>query len=259
MRGEKDQSESRNIMSTHPLTSERIVAAEQLASEAAINGGERSKDVFISEIDGLIFGDDPEQGIRRGRVFEHPGLAIRFEVPPGFTLINTPQRVIAKGEDGSVIVFDNANAKKVREVGGITNYMKAVNFKGAKFRDVENLNINGMAAVTGTVKLSISQQKRDIRLLIYRFWFETQPDKTQDHAVDFRRTTYSFKHLSPSEIAAIKPLRVRVIDVGKGDTVETLAKKMPMEKFRLEWFELLNDVERDAVLKTGSRVRLVSE
>ncbi len=267
MRGEKDQSESRNIMSTHPLTSERIAAARKLAGEAAVNGRERGEASYDTEIDGLIFGDDPEQGVRRGRIFEHPVLGIRFEVPPGFTMINTPERLIAKGEDGSVIVFDNENAKKVRELGGISKYIRAVNFKGAKFRNIENLDINGMSAVTGTVNLSLSGRTRDIRLLvvkeakdkIYRFWFETEPKNTQKNSEGFRRMTFSFKRLTPSEIAAIKPLRVRFQHVEKGDDAESIAKRMPMEKFGLEWFELLNDLKPGEPLKTGSRVRVIIE
>ncbi len=267
MRGEKDRSEANNIMSTHPLTSERIIAAEKQAGEAVNNGRERAKTTFASEIDGLIFGDDPEQGIRRGRVFEHPGMAIRFEVPPGFTMINTPQRVIARAEDGSVIVFDNADAKKVREVGGISKYLHAINFKGGKFQNIENLDINGMPAVTGSVSLSLSGQRRDIRLLvikedkdkIFRLWFETKPENTEKNALDFRRTTYSFSRLSAEEARAIKPLRIRFHTVKPGDTAQTLAARMPMENYGLEWFELLNDVKGDAPLKPGTRVRVISE
>ena len=95
----------------------------------------------------MIFSDDPEQGIRRGRILEHPALGIRFEVPSGFTMINTPKELIARSDDGSVVPFDMAPGKKVRELGGMTNYIKAVNFKGGKLGNVENLNVNGMAGL----------------------------------------------------------------------------------------------------------------
>lgn len=266
MLGEKKNEESLDIMSTHPLTSERIVEAEKLAAVTEAHGHEIAKELYDKKIDGLLFGDDPEQGIRRGRVFEHPGLGFRFEVPPGFTMVNTPQRVIAKDADGSVIVFDNSDAKKVKEVGGIEKYIRAINFKGSKFTNIENLNVNGMPAVTGVVRLSMARTVRDVRLLViqespdnvYRFWFDTEPEKTEAMALEFRRTTHSFKRLTPAEIAAIKPLRIRFTTVHQGDTVEVFGKRMPMENFGLEWFELLNDLDKGKPLTPGSKVRIVS-
>jgi predicted Zn-dependent protease len=267
MRGEKDRAQSSNIMSTHPLTSERIVESEKRASEAAVTGRERGKENFVSEIDGLVFGDDPDQGIRRGRVFEHPVLGIRFEVPPDFTMINTPSQLIARGEEGSTILFDMAPDKKVRELGGIRKYLTTVKVNGASFRNVESLSVNGMSAVTGAVQLGNAQQKLDVRLLVveenrkkyFRFQFRTEPEKTEELALAFRRMTYSFRTLTAKEIAAIKPLRVHFHTVQAGDTVQSLAGQMPMEKFGLEWFELMNDVKRDAPLKAGSRVRIVTQ
>jgi hypothetical protein len=72
-------------------------------------------------------------------------------------MINTPKELIARSDDGSVVPFDMAPGKKVRELGGMTNYIKAVNFKGGKLGNVENLNINGMAG-----------RQRDVRLLVIK-------------------------------------------------------------------------------------------
>jgi len=263
MRGEKDRSENFNIMSTHPLTSERISAAERLATEAVVKGRERGISTFAKEIDGLVFGDDPEQGIRRGRIFEHPSLEVRFEVPPGFTMINLPTNVIAKDGDGATIVFDMAPAKKVRQLGGIVKYLSAINIKGVKFKNAERLEINGMEAVTGTARLG----KEDLRLLVikeskdqfFEFLFRTPLKRTEALALDFRRMTYSFNRLRAEEIAAIKPLRIRFKTVHKGDDAKTFSQNMPMGKFNMQWFELLNNIKADEPLEQGSQVRVISQ
>ena len=41
----------------------------------------------------------------------------------------------------------------------------------------------------------------------------------------FRRTTYSFRRLDPQEAAAIRPLRIRVVTVGPGETLQSLAAR----------------------------------
>ena len=69
----------------------------------------------------------------------------------------------------------------------------------------------------------------------------------------------SFKRLSQKEILAIKPLRIRFKTVLRGDSVEILARRMPIGQFAIEWFELLNKVERKTPLRIGERVRIIAE
>jgi predicted Zn-dependent protease len=45
-------------------------------------------------VDGLLYGDDPAQGFVIGRRFAHPVMRIGFEAPEGFTLTNSPQRIL---------------------------------------------------------------------------------------------------------------------------------------------------------------------
>jgi len=267
MRGKINKSERINIMSTHPLTSERISKAEKLLAQIEVTGKERGQKTYENEIDGLVFGDDPGQGIRRGQIFEHPALGFRFEVPTGFTMINTPNKLTARSSDGSVISFDMAPGEKIQEVGGITDYIKAINFKGYKFQDVKDLKINGMNGATGFLRLNNAGIRRDIRLLvikkerdqIFRLLFETNTKDADLMALNFKQIIFSFKRLSQKEILNIRPLRIRFKTVSRGDSIEVLARDMPIDRFALEWFELLNKIKRDTSLKIGDRVRVIAE
>jgi predicted Zn-dependent protease len=267
MRGKTNKFKRINIMSTHPLTSERISKAKILVAQTKVTEKKHRQKTYENEINGLIFGDDPGQGIRRGQIFEHPGLGFRFEVPTGFTMINTPKKLTARSSGGSVISFDMASEKKILEVGGITNYIKAISFKGQKFQNVKNLQINGMNGVTGFLRLSIAGIQRDVRLLfiekkrnqIFRMLFETDTKDADRMALNFKQTIFSFKRLSKKERLTIKPLRIRFKTVLSGDSVEILARRMPVERFALEWFELLNQTKRNIPLKIGDRVRVIAE
>ena len=266
MWGKKDKSTA-DIMSTHPLTSERIAAAEKLSLDSNTIGRERKKKIFESKINGLVFGDDPDQGIRRGRFFEHPKLGIRFEVPPDFSMINTPKRLIAKSKENSVIFFDMALEKKVQELGGIEKYLKAINFKGGRFRDIKQIDINGLSAVTGIANLNIAGKKRDVKLFvikknknqIFRLWFETDPKKTEAWAADINKTIQSFTSLDEEEVSKIKPLRIRFKTILIGENIDEIAERMPVERFAIDWLELLNGINRDEPLKAGTRIRIISQ
>jgi len=69
----------------------------------------------------------------------------------------------------------------------------------------------------------------------------------------------TFRKMSPTETAALKPLRIRVVTVGSGDTMSTLAAKMMGTDRKLELFRLLNAIPVGGILKTGDRVKIVSE
>jgi predicted Zn-dependent protease len=253
-----------HIMASHPRTSDRISQAIGLAKAAPAGRLRLQRQTYLAHIDGLLFGDDPKQGIRKGRLFLHPGLRFRFQVPPNFVLFNSPAKVIARGPGGSVIAFDMASAGKAKAVGNMAAYLADT----WGLRKVERITVNGMEAATGEKKIwSRKGGRMDARLVaireragqIYRFAFITPPALTRRLALGLQRTTYSFRRLSPQETAAIKPLRLTVITGADGDTAATLARRMPFEKFRLKRFETLNGLRRGQTLVPGSRVKIVAE
>ena len=69
----------------------------------------------------------------------------------------------------------------------------------------------------------------------------------------------SFRRLSEREAAALRPLRVRVVAVEPGETVDSLAARMAFEDFRSERFRVLNGLTPGARLRTGQLVKIVTE
>jgi predicted Zn-dependent protease len=65
---------SHNIMSTHPRTTDRIEQAIKLANTKPVRNPLTKRNAYLTRIDGMTFGDDPAQGIHKGRFF----FALRF-------------------------------------------------------------------------------------------------------------------------------------------------------------------------------------
>lgn len=258
---------SHNIMSTHPRTEDRIKQAMKLAKLKASAKRVLHRAQYLRRIDGMVFGDDPAQGVRNGRQFMHPELKFTFTVPPGFVLFNSPSQVVAFGPEKSRIVFDMANPKDAKRVRDLAGYLRGVWGRNLDVRSVENLTVNGMAAATGQARISGSGGTREVRLVtirenaekIYRLAFITTPSEARRLNVEMRRTTYSFRRLSQAEADAIKPLRLKIRTARAGDTAEKLAERFPFERFKREWFRLLNDLNVGDKLVPGQQVKVVSE
>ncbi len=265
--GKREAADRFHIMSTHPRTADRIARAIELAKVRPAAKPRVGRDVYLARIDGMVFGDDPEQGVRRGRVFTHPELRIEFRVPPDFVLFNSPRQVIARGPGNSVVIFDMAPDKTARRVRSLRGYIAGTWASNLALRGQERIDINGMEAATGRDRLQTRAGPRDVRLLairdrpdrIYRFLFITPPSLTARLTNEFKRTTYSFRRLSPQEASSIQPLRLDVVTVRPGDTAKVLAARMPLGKFSLAWFETLNGLGGGRPLVPGRKVKVVVE
>ncbi len=263
--GKENEAVPHNIMSTHPRTAQRISQAIGLAKGIAVANPVVGRGEYLAEIDGMIFGDDPEQGIRRGRTFIHPGLRIRFRVPPGFVMFNSPRQVTARGPKQSMVIFDMAPDKTARRVRSLTAYLTRAWGSRLALKGVDRINVNGLDAATAEARMTSRAGPRDIRLLvirggtgkIFRFAFISPPDMTARLRLEFQRTTFSFRHISEEEVALIKPLKIKVASVQAGDTAESLAAAMPFEKFRQRWFEVINRLGLEAGFRPGTLVKTV--
>jgi len=265
--GRPELADQYSPMSTHPRTDDRIIQATRLAAENPVPNARHGRDTLLQMVDGIIFRDDPKQGIRNGRLFQHPGLKLQFEAPPEFVLINSQRNVTAVGPEGSNIIFDAAPPSSARPYGDVKSYLVREWAPGLNLQGVQEITVNGLEAATAAAQIKTNNGPRDVRLIafrenrdtIYRFAFLSPPSRSQVLEEDFRRMTYSFRLLSDAEAAAIKPMRIRITAVQAGDTVESLSAAMPMERFKIEWFELLNAVERGKPLVPGAKIKIVTQ
>ena len=262
LRGQTPRGSS--YLDTHPPTQERVARARGLASKVRVQNPIEARDVYLSKIDGMIWGDSPDQGYARDGVFAHEKLNIRYEVPDSFTLFNSARNVTAFGPGGSVIVFDGGP----KNYGGsMADYIRQTWAKSARLSGLEAITVTGLEAGTATTRANINGKTMDVRLLAvrgedgstFRMQFLSPPNMTARLRDDFRRTTYSFRHLTARERRDLGPLRIRLYRVRPGDTVTRIANKMAVKKFALERFMLLNGVSQTQPLQAGTTMKIISD
>lgn len=266
--GDSAAADRLDIMASHPRTADRVQQAAQLAGATRAPGEELDQGQYLKAIDGMLFGDSPNQGFRRGRDFIHPGLRIAFQVPEGFVLKNTSEQVAAVGPGGAVIVFDTEQRAEVaRRVPDMQTYLARVWASNVRLSGVQRLDIDGNEAATGAARLRTSSGVVDVRLVairggadrIWRFAFIAPPDVAQRFQGDFQETVRSFHRLSAQQAAAAKPWRISVVTVGAGDTPARLAERMAVDQSRLETFLVLNGLNTDSKLAPGQQVKIVTQ
>ena len=264
IRGEPGKAEDFSLLQTHPRTADRIEQAIREADTKPVADPLVARRLYLGKIDGLLYGDNPRDGVIKGRRFLHPGLRFSFEVPDGFRLVNTPKKVIARGPKGAAIVFDMTTKAAY---ASMTDYLIRGWAKDTTLWNVEAITVNGLAAATGQTQVRGRRGPLDLRLVaiegnagaIYRLLFITPPRLTDALSEGLRRTTYSFRRLSSGEAAAIKPHRLRLHRVRPGETPASVARRMVVESNRLERFLVLNGLNENSPIRPGQVVKIVTE
>ena len=251
-----------DFFATHPRTRERVERAVAAARRKAVADPITGRNVYLAKIDGMIFGDAPEQGFVRGRRFIHPVIGFEFEVPPRFRLLNAERSVTGFGPDGARMHFDLQPIASGRSLG---RYLHDTWAPRVRITHFERFTVNGMDAVTA---LARGSGGRGVRLVAVRFRrdavarFLFAPSAPPGSGLDrrYRTATHSFRRLRAWEAQSVQPWRIAVHEVGPGDTVRSLVDRhfaagveMPRRTFRL-----LNGLPRGEP-RIGDRVKLIVE
>ena len=250
-----------DFLSSHPATPERVELAVKAARQFGAPGtGNRDRDSYLEALDGMLYGDDPREGFVRGRSFLHRELGIAFGVPNGFLLENTSKAVLAS--DGGTIAmrFDGVD---VPASMALPDYVASGWVTGLIGDSVRELTVNDRPAVTASAisggwSFRIGLVRTDKR--VYRFIFATATPTPAFEAA-FIETVKSFRVMSASEVEALKPLRIRIVRAGAGDTVDSLAARMQGVDGGLQrdLFLVLNEIEQPSDLIPGELVKIVTE
>lgn len=261
--GAKGQDALAGFFATHPKTQDRV----QRAADAAADGDPRAARLvsrYFETIDGIIYGDDPDQGLIRDRMFWHAKQGFTFEVPEGFKLVNTEKAVLAFAKNGARIRFDSEPGKWS---GSMSAYITNKWARKLQRRELQAIEINGMPAATAIARVAAKNGPADLRLIalrfvdgvIYRFVFLTPPRLTAALDLEFRRMAFRFRAIGPDEADRIKPTRVHIFTVREGDGAAGLAGHMAVPDYAEARFRVLNGLRPGEKLKPGRSVKIITE
>lgn len=256
----EDQSSSGlSFLSSHPSTPKRRSAAQKYADQfASASATTTNRAKFTRDINGLTFGDNAQHGYVRGNTFLHRDLGIRFDVPESFTIDNTSDAVLANGPNEVATQFD---AVDIKTGSTLDTYINDGWIKGLDPTSIVRTTINGLPALTA--RAQADRWIFDVTLIQYGefyYRFLTAVPKTKArYLLIAKDIAGSFRALSQAEIANLRPLRIRTVQVKSGDTISSIAAKMLGTNRKIELFRVLNALQPGAALAQGSIVKIISE
>ncbi|MEM7664732.1 MAG: M48 family metalloprotease [Pseudomonadota bacterium] len=245
--------------STHPDPASRVQTA--LAKAQGLGVGTTSRDTFLTRIDGLLYGDDPEQGVIEGSQFIHPQLRLSFTAPQGFYMVNGTRAVSINGQSGK------AQLTLAPYAGDLSSYIRqqftALGGENSTLApaSIERTRVNGLDAAYGTARVNNGNNQVDVVVFAYEFAndraYHFAAIAPAGSAGTFNSMFQSMRRITDSEASSVIPRRIDVVTVQRGDTVGGLARRMAYSDSQELRFRVLNGLGANDGLIAGQKVKLV--
>ena len=263
VQGRGEGREVDNYFSTHPQTGDRINQTIAQAGQYGRGADKVGRIPYLKAIDGIVYGDSAREGFLRDHQFIHTDIGFTFEIPDGFTLLNQKTQIVASHSNGTVIIVDSAsNPNSISAY----NFLREVWMKGETVDNPERVTVNGMNAATASFQGKVNGRNATVRLMaiewspttIFRFQIAIPRGASPQLVEGLKTTTYSFRRLTAKEKRDIKPYRLRVVTALEGDTVASLAARMPVDDFSLDRFRVLNGLGKNDPVIAGQQYKIIS-
>ncbi len=250
---------------THPLTENRIARAREAAEKTGLAAGAMParRAEYLRAVDGLLYGDDPQQGFVVGRRFAHPVMRIGFTAPPGFTLTNSPQAILIEGPDGLRGEFSGgALPLEGLEAYGEAVLRRLLGRTPARIVEARPVQANGVQALVLQARAQTGEGVVPVSLAAYAgadgaaYHFLLFAPPGAEPPAELGALFGSFRLLDEAEAASLRARIVRVTTIGPGDTAQSLAARMAAAH-PLDELLMLNGRASAADLRPGEAIKLV--
>jgi predicted Zn-dependent protease len=223
-----------NWLSTHPAPVDRVQKVQTAVQQAEAGAGRftTDRDGYLRRIDGIVYGDNPEQGVVRGASFLHAGLRFAIDFPIGWDINNGQTQVVAKepGADALMLLqlVQQPAGRSLQEVA-----LRSMDSAGFRAASGGRTTINGLEAFVGTYLGSLQDlgrvTVRGAHIALDRdvlFVAGIAPQQTYDrNEPTFIKSINSFRPLSRAEAEAVRPNRIDLYTARSGDTWQSIAER----------------------------------
>jgi len=255
-----------NWLATHPQPEDRVQRVQAAVREA--EAGDRKfktdRDAYLQRMKGLVWGDNPEQGIVRGTSFLHKGLRFAFDLPSGWSIQNGQTQAAAKQPGGqSAMVLEQVRRPQGRTIEDTA----IITMQNAGFRQVDGgpATINGLQAYLGTYVGALRNFGRvQMRLLFVRnnqsvyFVAGIAPiDEYPNMSATFSRSLESFRGMSAADAERLQPNRIDLYTAREGDTWQSIAERQSKGIIKPATLAIMNGHPVNDQPPPGERLKIV--
>jgi predicted Zn-dependent protease len=262
--GEQSGQSLPGFMSTHPDPGEREETILRLAAEweETYPMDRVGRDRLLRAVDGIVAGENPRQGFVQGGVFLHPDMAFQFPVPGRFEVVNQASRVVLVGPEQKALIFfglesEASTARQAAEAFAATEGLTVIQSGvGSSYGLPAQFVVAEFAAGDGSIT-RIRAHYVDYQSRVFSFIGLAGQADYASWEPSFQQAMQGFAPLSDPAVLAIQPARIDLTRVSTSTRLSDLIPAEVLGGFTREGIAILNQRPLDALLTSGTTVKLV--
>ncbi len=244
------------VFETHPSNDTRLKQVVGEADKYKVANPVENREPFLRMMNGVYFGDSPDQGVIRGNALLHEKLGIAVQFPQGWRVQNQPDRVVAINPQRSALVELKPGPKNAQPMDTLQKGLKLD--QGAKY---ESGMVNGNPAAFAAG----AQQGKPVLAAAINFGntqyllaaLARDGNAYTQYRSEMRAAINSFQAITPEQRRLARPYVVRLISVQPGQTMAQLAAQSPLGASAEAQLRLMNDFYPSGEPKPGQLLKIV--
>jgi predicted Zn-dependent protease len=270
-----DRNGTPNWLQTHPQPENRVdrvqaTVAKVLNSPPAAGSLETNRDAYLQKINGMIFGENPEEGIVHGSEFIHPSLRFAVTFPDGWDITNGEEQVVAQEPGNKIFMVlktvRSLQSSRAAQASGL-RAAAAQHMKSSGYKEIDGsaTTINGLDAWVGTYEGNASGigkvTSRGAHIASGRnTYFIGGVAKPEDYPhveAAFNDAIKSFRDLARNEADNVQPNKVELYTARAGDTWQSIAQGPGKGYVKATTLAIMNDHAVADQPAAGERIKIV--
>lgn len=227
-----DQKKVSELLLTHPNSSKRVKEVIDSSKDNIPLNPIIGREIFLKKIDGLLYGDKPEDGFFYKNKFVHKALDFSFEFDESFYFFNNPKFLLGTNEDETKIVFDIDDNPNLSDLDYFSKWGKVSKKKIKNFKKyfLNNFNISSCVIKRSKKTIKLVTIKDDDKY--YRFALISNEEKFDFNSKKFDIVINSFQKVSSNpKLSNLKPPKIKVISNQKeSGYLKGLTEKLNLQK-----------------------------
>ncbi|NOX45858.1 MAG: M48 family metalloprotease [Chlorobi bacterium] len=258
------EAEKKSYLASHPYTPKReaylkdeIETLDWTPKKAIA----QSKEDVYKKLEGMVFGQNPQQGIFDDSLFMHPDMDFAIIFPSIWQTTNVPVAVGATEKNGEAqIVLQLDNSGKEPDSLGLAfvDYLKKNNLKP---KESKSVTINGNPAYF----VSLQDDSGEKTIEVQTWWlkmndlvFHMVGVGYPEHSKAINNTVHSIRKLTKEEKAGISSLKIHFAKANEGESLEDFSKRTN-NNWDIETMVIMNNLEPGAKLTSGQLLKIAVE
>jgi predicted Zn-dependent protease len=246
---------------THPYPENREQnIREEITRTGVDTDGRLGVDEYLSQLDGLVYGEDPRQGFFEDTRFLHPELEFELVFPSGWQTVNQRTVVAAVAPSETAVMTLQVAQDVTDPVTGLRDFLGQEGMTGGSIREDEERGVR-----SATAEFQATTQDGTLRgeaaflrhgETTYALIGYAAESNWPRHASEVGASISSFRPLTDQAALSVQPLRLDIVELPDAMSLASYLGRNP-GPIELDEIARLNRRNPNEVLPAGTSIKVV--